>query len=424
MTTLVALAVAIGFAQPQASVSVAECGAKASPSQQCISEIRVHGNHTTPDAEVLRLSEVQPGQPFAADTLDRIRKALQDSGRFRSVDVRKRYASLTDTSAVLIVIVVEEQVGIAIDVPDPGPMRKLRANTMWLPILRSDDGYGLTYGVRVSFVDVLGRRTRLSAPLSWGGERRAAVELERRFERGPLTRVIGTAGITRREHPTLDIGDRRTGVGIRAERVLTSWLQLAGTGGVFDVRFGEVDDRFKTVGGDVVLDTRRDPAFPRNAVYAAVGLQRLWFDTSADTVRLTADARGFVGLFGQTVLALRAQHVRAADALPVFEQALLGGDATLRGFKLGYRWGDRLLAGSAEIRVPLSTPRHLTRLGVAVFADSGTVYGAKEPLDQAVWDTGVGAGVFLQAPLVGLRLDVARGLGSGTRVHFSLGATF
>jgi len=223
MTAIAALAIAIGFAQPQAPVSPPDYGAKAPPPQERISEVRVHGNHTTPDAEVLRLAAVEPGQPFAADTPDRIRRALDDSGRFRSVDVRKRYASLTDTSAVLIVIVVEEQAGIAIDVPDPGPMRKLRANTMWLPILRSDDGYGLTYGARVSVVDVLGRRTRLSAPLSWGGERRAAVEVERRFERGPVTRVIGTAGITRREHPTLDIGDRRTGVGMRAERTLTSW---------------------------------------------------------------------------------------------------------------------------------------------------------------------------------------------------------
>jgi outer membrane translocation and assembly module TamA len=63
-------------------------------------------------------------------------------------------------------------------------------------------------------------------------------------------------------------------------------------------------------------------------------------------------------------------------------------------------------------------------LGVAIFADTGTVYGSHEPIDSAEWDTGVGAGVFIQAPLVGLRVDVARGLGSGTRVHFSLGTTF
>ena len=413
MTMLVALALALGIAQPQAP-----------PGGERIVDVRVHGNHTTPDAEVLRLAAVAPGQPFLPDTLDRMTKALDDSGRFRSVDVRKRYASLTDMSAILIVIVVEERAGIAIDVPDPGPMRTLRAHTMWMPILRSDDGYGLTYGARVSLVDVLGRRTRVSAPLSWGGERRATVEVERRFERGPLTRLIGTGGVTRREHPTLDIGDRRIGADLRAERAFTSWLQFAGAGGVSDIRFGDVDDQLRRVGGEVVLDTRRDPAFPRNAVYAAVGVERLWFDTSDDTTRVTADARGFLGLFGQTVLAVRAQHVRAEDPLPVYEQALLGGDATLRGFKLGYRSGDRLLAGSAEIRIPLSTPRRFTRMGLAIFADTGTVYGASEALDGARWDTGVGAGVFLQGPLLGLRVDVARGLDSGTRVHFTLGTTF
>jgi outer membrane protein assembly factor BamA len=387
-------------------------------------DVRVHGNHTTPDADVLRLAALEIGQPLVPGTLDAARRRLEDSGRFRSVDVRKRYASIADLSAILAVIVVEEQVGVAVDVPDPGPLRKLRAQTMWLPILRSEDGYGVTYGARVSVLDVLGRRTRVSAPLTWGGERRAAIEIERRFARGPLTRVLGTAGITRREHPTLDVGDRRTGAGLRAERAFGSWLQLAGTGGVNDVRFGDLDDRLRTLGAEVTVDTRRDPGFPRNAVYASVGLQRLWFDAHADTTRLTADARGFVGLLGQTVLALRVQHSRAADPLPVFEQALLGGDATLRGFRLGYRMGDRLLAGSAEIRVPLSAPRHLTRLGLAVFADTGTVYGARQRLDGAAWDTGVGAGVFLKAPLAGLRLDVARGLGSGTRVHFSLGTTF
>lgn len=392
--------------------------------QERVVDVRVHGNHTTPDAEVLRLAAIEIGQPLAAGAIESIERRLAGSGRFRSVDVRKRYASLADLSAVLVVIVVEEEAGVAIDVPDPGPLRKLRARTMWLPILRSDDGYGFTYGARVSFVDVLGPRTRVSAPLTWGGERRAALEIERRFERGPLTRLLGTAGVTRREHPALDVGDRRVGASLRAERAFGSWLQVAGTGALADIRFGGLDERLRTLGAEVTVDTRRDPGFPRNAVYAALALQRLWFETGGDTSRFTADARGFVGLPGQSVLALRVRHVRAAGPLPASEQSLLGGDATLRGFRLGYRMGDRLLAGSAEIRVPLSTPRRLTRLGVAIFADTGTTYTAREPLDAAIWDTGVGAGVFVKAPLAGIRLDVARGLGSGTRVHFTLGTTF
>jgi outer membrane protein assembly factor BamA len=412
MTALLLIVAALG--QPPVS----------SPAAERIAAVRVHGNHTTPDAEVMRLAGVRVGEPCDAATLNRIGRSLRDSGRFRAVDVRKRYASLTDLSDVLLVIVVEERAGIAIDVPEPGPMRRLRANTMWLPVLRSDDGYGFTYGARVSVVDVLGRRTRLSAPLTWGGTRRAEVEFERRFERGPLTRVLATAGINRREHPSLDVGDRRFGAQVRAERAFGRWVRAGGGAGSWDVRFGGQDDRLSTVGGSLIVDTRRDPAFPRNAVFTAVELERLWFDGSRDTTRLSADARGFVGVFGQTVLALRAFHVRASDALPAFEQSLLGGDATLRGFRLGYRTGDRLLAGSAELRVPLSTPRRLRRLGLAVFMDAGTVYGAADPLDGATWDRGIGAGIFVQAPVLGARLDVARGLGSGTRVHFSLGTTF
>ena len=232
MIPLAAIAITLGLAQPQAPASASACGAQAPPPQECIIEIRVHGNHTTPDAEVLRLAAVEPGQPFTVETLVRIRKALDDSGRFRSVDVRKRYTSLSDPSAILLVIVVEERAGIAIDVPKPGPMRTLRAHTMWMPILRSEDGYGLTYGVRVSLVDVLGRRTRLSAPFSWGGERRATVELERRFERGPLTRVIGTGGITRRDIRHSTSATAALGVSVRAERALASWLQVGGNGGI------------------------------------------------------------------------------------------------------------------------------------------------------------------------------------------------
>jgi outer membrane protein assembly factor BamA len=397
--------------------------APAAPPERLVA-IRVHGNHTTPDAEVLRLAGLALEQAVTPTLPREVEQRLDASGRFRSVEVRKRYASIADLSAILLVIVVEEHAGIAIDVPSPGPMRKLRSKTMWLPILRSEDGYGFIYGARVSFVDVLGPKTRVSAPLTWGGERRASVEVERRFARGPLSRLLLSGGIAQREHPGLEVADRRTGAALRLEKAFTPWFQVAGRTAVEDIRFDVTDDRLVQLGAEAVLDTRRDPAFPRNALYAAVGVERLRFDAAADTTQWTLDGRGYVGLFRQMVLAVRARHVRPTGPLPVYEQPLLGGEGSVRGFEVGYRYGDRLLAGSAEIRIPFSTPRRLTRLGMAVFADTGTVYGSHEPIDTAEWDTGVGAGVFIQAPLVGLRIDVARGLGSGTRVHFSLGATF
>jgi outer membrane protein assembly factor BamA len=386
--------------------------------------VRVHGNHTTPDAEVLKLAGLELDQLVTPTLVRDVEARLDASGRFRSVEVRKRFASIADPTAILIVIVIEERAGIAVDVPSPGPMRALRSKTMWLPILRSEDGYGFIYGARVTFVDLLGPKTRISTPLTWGGERRASVDIERRFGRGPVSRVLFSGGIAQREHPTLEVADRRTGASLRVEKAFSSWFQVAGQARAEDVDFGGTDDQLVRFGAETVLDTRRDPAFPRNAVYAAVGVERLRFDAAPDTTRWTLDGRGYVGLYRQMVLALRARHVRPTGPLPVYEQPLLGGEGSVRGFEVGYRYGDRLLAGSAEIRIPFSTPRRLTRLGVAIFADTGTVYGSHEPIDSAEWDTGVGAGVFIQAPLVGLRVDVARGLGSGTRVHFSLGTTF
>ncbi|HEX7085579.1 MAG TPA: BamA/TamA family outer membrane protein [Vicinamibacterales bacterium] len=419
---LIALVLACAGA-PDAAVQQAPPAASSPVSSGTVVAIRVHGNHTTPDREVLRLAGVEPGRPFDAGLPAAVEQRLEASGRFRSVEVRTRFASLSDPTAYLLVIVVEEQAGISVDVPDPGPMRRLRANTMWIPILSREEGYGFTYGVRVSFVDVAGPRTRLSVPLTWGGERQAAVELERRFDRGPLTRIAGRAGVTRREHPTLEIGNRRTGVSARAERALTSWMHVAATAGLHDVQFGTDDERLGTFGAEAVVDTRRDPAFPRNAVFASAAIERLDFRQPPDAVRVSLDGRAYVGLVRQLVLAVHGLHIRTSEPVPVFEQALLGG-TRLRGFGTGYRQDDRLAAASVEIRAPFSSPLSHTRAGVAVFADTGTVWSATDRLRGSRWDTGVGAGLFLRGPLFGLRVDVARGLDYGTRAHVTLGATF
>src|SRR4029079_7661363 len=101
-----------------------------------ISAIEVRGNHTTPDAVVAGIAGVKVGDPFTDQTLAAMKARLEKSDRFAAVDVLKRYQSLTDFSAVLVLISLTEREGVSIDVPMPGPMRVLKANTMWLPVLR------------------------------------------------------------------------------------------------------------------------------------------------------------------------------------------------------------------------------------------------------------------------------------------------
>ena len=76
----------------------------APPAPEHVAAIRVHGNHTTPDDEVLRLAGVELAQEVTPTLVDEVTARLERSGRFRGVDVRKRYASLSDLSAVLLVI--------------------------------------------------------------------------------------------------------------------------------------------------------------------------------------------------------------------------------------------------------------------------------------------------------------------------------
>jgi len=389
-----------------------------------VTGVMVHGNHTTPDEEVLRIAHVHPGDPVTPSTVHDIAARLEQSGRFRSVDVRQRYASFSDPNAVLVVIVVEERAGISIADPTPGPWKRFRASTMWLPVLQYEDGYGFTYGTRFTFVDLLGPATRVSIPLTWGGERRASVAVERTFTRGPLSRVELAGGTWRREFPPTDEGERREFASVRVEHAITSSLRVGGSGEVANVSLGASDDRVRHAGADVALDTRRDPAFPRNAVYLGATWEQLWFDESPDTARATIDARGYLGLPGTLVLVARAQYSGAADPLPPFEQALLGGTATLRGFRYGYRAGDRLAAGSLEVRWPITSPIRLGRFGLAAFVDRAAVYRAGSSFRSATFDTGAGGGIFVTLPAASFRLDVAHGVGAGTRVHVTFGVRF
>lgn len=384
-----------------------------------VAEVRVHGNHTTPDADILSLVGDVTGRPATDALIREIADRLEKSRRFSGVDVRKRYRSIANPDDILLMIVVDELPGVSQTDLTPGPWKRFTASGMFLPVLRYEDGYGFTYGTQITFVDRLGPSSRISAPLTWGGERQARVQLERTF---PRARLAADGGIGRRENPHYLIGDRRAGLHVRAEGTAARWLRLGVGAGTDDVRFGGLGDRLRRVGADATLDTRVDPAFPRNAVYAAVRRERLTFDAGR-AVRTTTDLRGYVGIVGQSVLALRGLNVSSTDPLPAYEQGLLGGSSTLRGYRAGYRADDNLVALSAEYRVPTSSPLSVGRAGVRVFVDAGATYPSGARMTAQPLDTGCGAGLFVNATVFSLSLDLARRGGGGYRAHFGMGLT-
>jgi hemolysin activation/secretion protein len=184
------------------------------------------------------------------------------------------------------------------------------------------------------------------------------------------------------------------------------------------VSFRGGNDSLLEAGPEIVLDTRLDPMLARNAVYVRGAWNHLAFRNHETTERSTIEGAGYLGLLGQTVLVIRAQRDGANKSLPAYLQPLLGGVDTLRGFKAGTAVGDTLVAGSAELRVPLTSPLKLGKVGVSAFVDVGAVYQHPWRLSDQAMMEGVGASVWFSVAVLRFSAAIAHGIGASTRVHF------
>ncbi len=394
----------------------------AQPAPAPIVEIRVHGNHSTPDADVIAASGLAVGQPSGDAALTAAAERLRSSGRFRSAEIHRRLRSIDDPDDILVLVMIEELPGASPDLPTPGWLRRTTSGVMWLPVLAYTEGYGVTYGVRVATVDVLGPKSKVSVPLTWGGERKAGLSVERSFERGPFTRLVANGSIRRTEHPAFAVVERRVGGDVRAERVITPWLRAAAVGRLDEVRFAGATSRVSTVGGDLTVDTRLDPSFPRNAVWVTAGLERVGVASTARR-RHRIDANAAVGLFRGSALSVRAFQISADGALPAYEQAWIGGASSLRGYRAGARVDDNAAGATVSWALPLGSPMNVARTGLRTFVDWAAVYPARSGWRAASYDRGIGAGVFASATAFTVSLDVARGR-DDTRVHLRMGTRF
>ena len=294
---------------------------------------------------------------------------------------------------------------------------------MWLPILDFEDGYGVTYGARFAFVGVTGDRGRVSFPLTWGGHRRAGVEFDRVFVTGPLSRVEAGGAIDQRENPAFDADDTRRRLWARVERAAGP-VRAGMTAGFQRVSFAGLRDDLRTIGADVAFDTRLDTLLPRNAVFATAAWERVDIESREVVHRLRMDARGYLGLFGQSILVGRVLREDVDKPVPPYLRSLLGGWSNLRGFEAGAFTGDTLVGGSAEVRVPLSPVLSDGKLGVSVLVDAGAAYDKGQRLKHADIRTGAGGSVWITLLAFRMGISVAHGNGAGTRVNFGGGLSF
>lgn len=400
----------------------------ASAADETVVAVQVHGNVLTPSDEIIALAGIQVGAPFDAATLEAVAGRLRGAARFARVDVLKRFASIADPSRVVLVIVVDEGPVTIERTGDPAaPTRVTRSRglrLLYLPIVRWDEGYGVSYGLRVTHPDPLGPKSRVSVPVTWGGERRVGVQADRTFDRGPVRRLEAGASLTRRRHPHYRVADVRRRADVRLETRAVGSARADVTGAWEHVRFGGQPDRLVRFGAGVTLDTRIDPQLARQAVFARVASERVWSRERGAITTSVVDLRGYVGLVGPSVLVVRAYRDGASAARPAFEQRMIGGHDILRGLRFGRAVGDTLSAGSLELRTPVTSPLSFAKLGVSVFLDAAAVYDGGRRIGDQKFERGVGAGLWFSAAFVRVNLAVARGLGRSTRFHLGTSLLF
>jgi outer membrane protein assembly factor BamA len=395
--------------------------------QQIIAAIQVHGNTFTPDDEVIQASGLSVGAAFSDALLTAAADRLDASKRFQHVDVLKRYASITDPTQIVVLIRVDEGPVHVVPsvVPGQAPRvaRRGRLNVMAIPILSAEDGYGVTYGAQFAVTGPTGTSSRVIFPASWGGNKRAAVEFQHEFASRLAPRIRTGVIVQRRTHPFYKSDADRTGAWARGEWRLVGPLYAGTTAGWQKASLLHRTDRTRSIGADVVLDTRIDPLLPGNAIYARGAVQRLQFAGKA-IVRTELEADGYLGVYRESVLVLRVLREDMSRSAPPFYKSVLGGADTLRGFRAGTAVGDTMMATSAELRIPLTSPLQIAKFGTSIFADAGTTYDKGQRFADQHLRNGVGGGVWATAALFHISLMVAHGIGAGNRVHFAAGLTF
>ncbi len=381
-------------------------------SAEVIVEVRFRGNYSIADEDLLAASGVRIGDPLTATTLADIESRLRDYEGVGSVEILKRYRSMSNLEDVVLLVNITEHIGVS-------------EKFMFLPAFTWTDEYGITFGARLATVDLLGLGERLSFPLTWGGERHAAAEFAFGLDRAAITRLDGGFGIVQRENPHFEVADRRVSGWVEAAK---RWemFELAGNLRAENVDFGELEENQIEYGVAATIDTRQDAQLPRDAFYIGGAWDHLkLFDSDQGFNRLTVDLRAYKTFIGRTIFATQAYYRGADGSLPAWERPFLGGAQTVRGYDAGEFIGDNIALLSAEWRVPLTPPAPVGLVGLNFFFDSGTVYDYGTSLGRARFRNGVGGGIYFFVAFVGLQIDVAYGLESDeVHVPFSTGFRF
>jgi translocation and assembly module TamA len=395
-------------------------------------ELVPRGQERMRTERILEIAGLPQGVVYSPAVLDRVTERLRDTGVFSAVSLEEQPLGPGDTMNIVAALAESppRRFGFGAELStDEGA----RVSAFWLhrnlfggaERLRIDGEIsGIGQGGELSAEDVEGVdaevRLRFSRPATFTPDTLAYAELAVIGLDEPAYRLAGIeveAGVEHWFSPKLE---GALGVGVRTNR--------------FEDAFGTRNTTLLLLPGELTWDNRNDALNPTDGVYMVGTATPFYAIDDGLGARLTADARGYLGLGDEdrTVLAARAQLGTLPggdfDAIPPDFLFYSGGSDTVRGqeyqslgaMQQGMPSGGRSFAGlSAEFRQSLGG----SNFGLVAFADAGYV-AASADFQGGDWHAGAGVGVRYATPFGPIRVDLAtpvRGGGVGEDLYLYIG---
>jgi translocation and assembly module TamA len=380
---------------------------------------------------IVEIAGLPDGVTYSPAVMARVAERLRDTGVFSAVALEEQPLGPGDTMNVVATVAESPPrrfgFGAEISSADGAQVtafwlhRNLFGGAERLRIDGEISGIGQE-GVSTDRIDGVDAelRLRFSRPATFTPDTLAYAELAVIGLDEPTFRLAGIgieAGVEHWFSPRLE---GALGVGIRANR--------------FEDALGTRNTTLLFLPGELTWDNRDDALNPTTGVYMVGTATPFTVLDDGAGARLTADARGYLGLGEEdrTILAARAQlgtlFGGEFTSIPPDFLFYSGGSDTVRGqeyqslgaIQRGRPSGGRSFAGlSAEVRQAIGD----TDFGIVAFADAGYVAPSADFSD-GDWHAGGGFGVRYNTAFGPIRVDVAtplRGQGVGEDIFLYIG---
>jgi outer membrane protein insertion porin family len=379
-----------------------------------LGEIVIEGNTRTDTAVIHRIIGVEPGAPFSYEIFDEVWDRLEDSGFFTFVDLDM--ADQPDGRVTLNIKVEEDNTLQVLPYARYSRRHKYAlGGTLQDHNLR---GKGEILDLQVVVYRI--QRLRASWTKPWFlGRDGLELEVAGALEQGPF---VWRPFHYRQGQGTLRLhqhfagpfyAELGGGFEVFRQRDAYDWLtpDRGDDAAPAVVSYPEAtrDDWLLTAA--LGLDSRDNPFYPRSGMFHRFAVERRFSSDVPDFTLFSGDARAFIDLPANAILALRAYGRLTDRPLPVEHGLFWGGPETLRGAPYALLEGEEGYLLTAEIRYPLllmpiAPNGESVGFGLHAFADAGDAWFEGDDPSRAMQS--FGGGIHVNVATWQLRFEGAK----------------